>query len=311
MAGIKYYIVDVFATNKYEGNQLAVFIDLENQLSDKQMQRMAREINFAETTFIKALKDGGRCVVRIFTPEHEVPFAGHPSLGTSYVIAKFLLNKVSDALILELPIGDIPIRILDPNDLDNSIFYMRQTQPVFRECFTHEEIASELGIPLDDLDPSVPVQEITTGLPYIIVPLKSLAAMETLKLEFNAFQAFLEKRKKYRTNSPTGHSTSLFFFTKETYHIDNQFNTRMLLIENGRISEDAATGSANGCFLAYLLKHQNAPIKATVEQGFQMQRPSFIYLDGHVIARNEATEGVYNINVGGKTQLIAEGVWYV
>ncbi len=311
MATIKYYIVDVFATNKYEGNQLAVFIDLDNQLSDKQMQRMAREINFAETTFIKALKEGGRCVVRIFTPEHEVPFAGHPSLGTSYVIAKFLLNTISDALILELPIGDIPIRILEPNDLDNSIFYMRQTQPVFRDVFTHEEIAEELGIPLENLDPSVPVQEITTGLPYIIISLKSLAAMDDLKLELNTFQAFLEKRHKYRTNSPTGHSTSLFFFTTETYNVDNQFNTRMLLIENGRISEDAATGSANGCFLAYLLKHQNSTIKATVEQGFQMQRPSFIYLDGHVVAPNEAIEGTYDINVGGKTQLIAEGVWYV
>jgi trans-2,3-dihydro-3-hydroxyanthranilate isomerase len=305
MKSIKYYIVDVFATHKYEGNQLAVFLDLDNQLSDKEMQRMAREINFAETTFIKAIKNDERCVVRIFTPEHEVPFAGHPSLGTSYIIAKFLLNKTADALTLELPIGDIPIRIVSPNDLDNSVFYMRQTQPVFRELFTHAEISEELGIPMENLDPSVPIQEITTGLPYIIIPLNNLAAMDSLKLELNTFQSFLEKRHKYRTNSPTGHSTSLFFFTTETYNPDNQFNTRMLLIENGRISEDAATGSANGCFLAYLLKHQNTTIKATVEQGFQMQRPSFIYLDGTF------TEGAYAINVGGKTQLIAEGVWYV
>lgn len=305
MTKINYYIVDVFATNKYEGNQLAVFVDLDNQLSDKQMQQMAREINFAETTFIKALKDGGRCVVRIFTPEHEVPFAGHPSLGTSYVIAKFLLNKVSSNLILELPIGDIPISILTPNDLDNSVFYMRQTQPTFKNTFTIHEISEELGIPLENLDPSVPIQEITTGLPYIIIPLNDLAAMEQLKLELNSFTSFLEKRNKYRTNSPTGHSTSLFFFTKETYNVENQFNTRMLLIENGKISEDAATGSANGCFLAYLLKYQATTIKATVEQGFQMQRPSFIYLDGAF------TEGVYHINIGGKTQLIAEGVWYV
>ena len=92
---IKYYIVDVFATNKYEGNQLAVFIDLKNQLSDAQMQKMAREINFAETTFIKAIKNDARCVVRIFTPEHEVPFAGHPSLGTSYIIAKFTITNYS------------------------------------------------------------------------------------------------------------------------------------------------------------------------------------------------------------------------
>lgn len=305
MKGIKYYIVDVFATNKYEGNQLAVFIDLENQLSDAQMQRMAREINFAETTFIKAIKNDERCVVRIFTPEHEVPFAGHPSIGTSYIIAKFLLKGFHNHLTLELKIGDIPMTILTPNDLDNSVFFMRQTQPEFRNMFTHAEISAELGIPLNDLDPSVPIQEITTGLPYIIVPLKSLAAMENLKLDVNGFIQFLEKRNKYRTNSPTGHSTSLFFFTNETYNIENQYNTRMLLVENERLSEDAATGSANGCFLAYLLKHQNSTINATVEQGFQMHRPSFIYLDGVY------TEGSYDINVGGKTQLIAEGIWYV
>ena len=302
---IKYYIVDVFATNKYEGNQLAVFIDLKNQLSDNQMQRMAREINFAETTFIKAIKNDARCVVRIFTPEHEVPFAGHPSLGTSYIIAKFLLKTITSNLILELPIGDISISILEPNNLDNSVVFMRQTQPTFSNIFTINEIAKELNIPIENLDPSVPIEEITTGLPYIIIPLKNLKAMADLNLELSSFKSFLEKRNKYTTNSPTGHSTSLFFFTKETYSVDNQFNTRMLLIENGVISEDAATGSANGCFLAYLLKHQNTTIKATVEQGFQMQRPSFIYLNG------QYTEGSYELNVGGKTQLIAEGNWFI
>jgi trans-2,3-dihydro-3-hydroxyanthranilate isomerase len=307
MKGIKYYIVDVFAANKYEGNQLAVFVDLDNQLSNAQMQTMAREINFSETTFIKSIAETAaetRCGVRIFTPEHEVPFAGHPSIGTTYIIAKFLLESVKSDLILALKIGDIPMKILEPKRLDESVFFMRQTQPEFRNIFTIEEISEELGIPINDLDASMPIEEITTGLPYIIIPLKNRAAMDTLKLDLNGFISFLEKRNRYRTNSPTGHSTSLFFFTKETYNADNQYNTRMLLVENGRLSEDAATGSANGCFLAYLLKHQNATIKATVEQGFQMHRPSFIYLDGTY------TEGSFALNVGGKTQLIAEGIWY-
>jgi trans-2,3-dihydro-3-hydroxyanthranilate isomerase len=304
MKGIKYYIVDVFAQHKYGGNQLAVFVDLDNQLSDAEMQAMACEINFAESTFIKSIDGDFRCRVRIFTPEHEVPFAGHPSVGTSYILSKFLFKSVQPSLVLVLKIGDIPMTILEPNDLDQSVIFMRQTQPEFREFFTIEEISAELNIPIDDLDPSVPSQEITTGLPYIIIPLKNLAAMERLTLEFNAFKNFLEKRQKYRTNSPTGHSTSLFFYTKETYSVDNQYNTRMLLIENGAVSEDAATGSANGCFLAYLLEHQNERIKATVEQGFQMHRPSFIHLDGNY------TEESYNLGVGGKTQLIAEGIWY-
>ena len=117
MRAIPFYIVDVFAANHYQGNQLAVFVDLENQVSAEQMQQIAREINFAETTFIKANRGNGRFVVRIFTPEHEVPFAGHPSIGTSYIIAKFLLPHATDKLVLELAHCDIDITILRPKAL--------------------------------------------------------------------------------------------------------------------------------------------------------------------------------------------------
>ncbi len=305
MTKIPFYIVDVFASNKYEGNQLAVFVDLENQVSDEAMQTMAREINFAETTFIKTNKNNERFGVRIFSPEHELPFAGHPSIGTSYVIAKFLLSQVPNNLVLELAHSDIEITVLDPTNIDQSLLFMQQAQPEFREYFTHQEVATELGIDLADFNTDLPIQEITTGLPYIIIPLKNLAAIEKLSLRYDMFQAFLEKRKKYRTNSPTGHSTSLFFFTNETYHADNQYNARMKLLENGQLSEDAATGSANGCLLAYLLKHTNQTIKATVEQGFQMGRKSFLYLDGSV--KNDH----YVLKIGGHTQLVSEGFWYI
>ncbi len=310
MKEISFYIVDVFAANQYEGNQLAVFIDVENQVSDDQMQQIAREINFAETTFIKANIDNQRFAVRIFTPEHEVPFAGHPSLGTSYIIAKFLLPNrgivnVPEKLVLDLAHSPIEINILQPDSIDQSLFYMRQAQPEFRELFTHQEIAHELGIGLDQLDISLPIQEISTGLPYIIIPLKNLKAMENLALQYDTFRDFLKKRNKYRTNSSTGHSTSLFFFTNETYEAGSTYNTRMRLLENGRLSEDAATGSANGCFLAYLLKHKGNPIEATVEQGFQMGRKSYIYLNGQL------QDDTYEINVGGRTQLISAGSWYL
>jgi trans-2,3-dihydro-3-hydroxyanthranilate isomerase len=142
---VKFYIVDVFANNKYEGNQLAVFIDLENEISDDLMQKMAKEINFAETTFIKANKNNERFVVRIFTPEHEIPFAGHPSLGTSYVIAKFLVPQKIQNLTLELQHCDIAISIEQNNLLDESVFFMKQAQPEFRTFFEHNDIV-ELGI---------------------------------------------------------------------------------------------------------------------------------------------------------------------
>ncbi|QHV93746.1 PhzF family phenazine biosynthesis protein [Spirosoma endbachense] len=304
MERINYYIVDVFASNKYEGNQLAVFLDLENRLSEKQMQQIAKEINFAETTFIKENKNDSRFAVRIFTPDHEVPFAGHPSIGTSYVISKFLLATRTPKLTLELAHCDLEISIPEPNNLDESIVYMRQAQPEFRDTFTHQEIAEGLDIELSSLDLLLPIQEISTGLPYILVPLKNLAAMESLDLTYQAFKDFLISKNKYRTNSKTGHSTSLFFFTKEAYETGNSYNTRMLLIENNKLSEDAATGSANGCFLAYLLTHEGAEINVTVEQGFQMGRKSYLYLNGNV------QDGHFEINVGGKNKLISEGVWY-
>ncbi|NID10867.1 PhzF family phenazine biosynthesis protein [Fibrivirga algicola] len=305
MHRIPYYIVDVFAANQYEGNQLAVFVDLDNLVSDKQMQQIAKEINFAETTFIKANWNNTRFAVRIFTPEHEVPFAGHPSVGTSYIIAKFLLPNVPDHLVLELPIGSIDITILQPAVLNESAIFMRQAQPDFREFFRHDEVAAELGVNPAYLDRSWPIQEISTGLPYIIIPLTNLEAMENLALQYNSFRDFLVKRFKYRTNSQLGHSTSLFFFTTETYEPGNSFNTRMCLLENGRLSEDAATGSANGCFLAYLLTHREGVVDATVEQGFQMGRKSYIQLRGNRTAQQ------YELNVGGQTQLIAEGSWHL
>ncbi len=305
MKKIKFYIVDVFANQKYGGNQLAVFVDLKNELSYAVMQQMATEINFAETTFIKADKGNQRYDVRIFTPEHEVPFAGHPSLGTSYILSKHLSAKNHSNLVLELKHSDIDILIEQPDNLEESTFYMTQAQPEFRETFNHSEIVEELGIPLSNLDLEMPIQEITTGLPYILIPLSNLSAMETLDFDYATLEKFLFARKKYRTNSVTGHSTSFFFFTKETYEKGNHFNTRMMLLENGKRSEDAATGSANGCFLAYLLKYVNPEIKATVEQGFQINRKSYIYLNGTF--QNEK----YTIQVGGRVKSVSEGYWYV
>ncbi len=304
MSEIKFYIIDVFANAKYEGNQLAVFVDIDNQLSDRQMQQIALEINFAETTFIKEIQANNRFVVRIFTPEHEVPFAGHPSLGTSYIISKFILPKAPKKITLVLAHADIDITILEPNNLDESIFFMRQAQPDFGSVFTKNEISMELGINPDNIDATLPIQEISTGLPYIIIPLKNRVAIDNLSLNYESFKEFLLAHYKYKTNSPTGHSTSLFFFTKEAYEPGNSYNTRMLLIENNKLSEDAATGSANGCFLAYLLQHESDTIKATVEQGFQLGRKSYIYLDGTL--KNET----FQINVGGRNKLISEGTWY-
>lgn len=302
---IPFHILDVFAKQKYQGNQLAVLIDLEDQLSHDQMLQITREINFAESAFIKKKNGPNEFQVRIFTPEYEVPFAGHPSIGSSYIIAKYLIEDPVNEVILNEKGGDIKVAISAGSNLENSLFTMQQVQPTFRATFTKSEIAEGFGIAEDGIADDQVIAEITTGLPYLIIPLKDLKSMEDLKLSPALFESFLMKHKLHKSNNIDKLSTSLFFYTSETHEAENDFNTRMFILENDKIVEDAATGSANGCFLAYLLKHKNNEIEASVEQGFQMGRPSYLFLDG------KESEGVYEIGVGGYSKEVAKGEWIV
>lgn len=305
MSEIKFYIVDVFAREKYAGNQLAVFLDLEQQLSSEEMLQMTREINFAESTFIRSIENDGSFGVRIFTTEYEVPFAGHPTLGTSYILAKHLTEKPVDKIVLRLKKGNIPVQISNPTELEESRFTMQQVQPEFGASFDAKTIASAFDIPFDDFDASMPIQDVNTGLPYLIIFLKDLKSIESLKLNADRVEEFLIQEKLFKSNNPRGLTTNLFFVTKETVEKQNSYHTRMLVLEEHKIWEDAATGSANGCFLAYLLKHVNPSQSAIVEQGYEMGRQSILYLDG---LRNE---NEYILKVGGQVVSVSEGMWSV
>jgi trans-2,3-dihydro-3-hydroxyanthranilate isomerase len=305
MAEIDFYIVDVFAEKKYAGNQLAVFMDLEQQLTAEQMLQMAREINFAESTFIRSVEKDGTFGVRIFTTEYEVPFAGHPTLGTTYILAKHLVNEASSEITLRLKKGEIPVQISNPKDLEASRFTMQQVQPEFGPEFDAQTISNSLDIPLEYFDTSMPILEVNTGLPYLIIFLKNLEGIGNIKLNPDKVERFLKQEKLFKTNNPRGLTTNLFFVTPETVEKKNDFHSRMLVLEDGQIWEDAATGSANGCFLAYLLKHQNTSISAVVEQGFEMGRKSILYLDGKL--NNEK----YQLKVGGQVVPISKGTWSI
>ena len=302
---IRYFIVDVFAEEKYAGNQLAVFLDLKKTLSTEQMQAITREINFAESTFIRTFEADESFGVRIFTTEYEVPFAGHPTLGTAYIIAEHLQAKPVKELVLRLKKGNIPVQISNPQILKDSRFTMRQAQPEFGATYDAKKVSDGLDIPMDYFDVSMPVQEVNTGLPYLILFLKDLESIGNLKLNADRVAHFLEKEKLFKSNNPRGLSTSLFFVTKETIEKQNQYHSRMFVLEDDTIWEDAATGSANGCFLAYLLKHKGKLQSVVVEQGFEMGRKSILYLDGS-LENNE-----YFINVGGQVVPISEGMWFV
>ncbi len=287
-------IVDVFAEGKYSGNQLAVFRDAGN-MSDSEMQNIAKEMNYSETTFIVSgkQKDNGYNV-RIFTPDTEVPFAGHPTLGTAFVIQREIVRKAIKKIKLNLHAGQIPVAIKYKGDSTDRL-WMRQNGPVFGETFSREIAAEVLNLDADAIDAGFPVQEVSTGLPFILVPLKTLEHVKA---------AWINLEKYYELINSTS-AKAVFIFCTETYHETNDLNARMFADHYG-IPEDPATGSANGCLAGYLVKHRylgEGKINVRVEQGYEIRRPSTLYL------RAEDVDGEIEVNVGGKVVMVAEGAF--
>ncbi len=285
-----------------------MFLRAQN-LSTKQMQQMAQEIGFAESSFILSDAPLGQGFdTRIFTVEYEVPFAGHPTLGTAFVIQQFILQEQVPALNLQLKVGQIPVSFTYSNNKPTFLM-MRQINPNFGDPLAKERMAELLGVSIEALQPEFPVQEVSTGLPFLIVPLQKLADMQRLRLPPERLFAFLQEHGLYKEQRPDGLTVALYFFCPETYSPDHQVNARMLALENGQVIEDAATGSANGCLLGYLLKHryfQKDNLELLVEQGYEINRNAIIKLKGQVIAADQ-----YEVNVGGQVQLIAKGEWHV
>jgi len=287
-----FYIVDVFVEEKYAGNQLAVFRDAKG-LSDTEMQRIAKEMNYSETTFILSEeKRKGGYDVRIFTPEKEMPFAGHPTLGTAYVIQHEIIRKPVKTVILNLKVGQIPITFNYRAKRAN-ILWMKQITPSFGRSLDPKPISQVLSIDKRAIDDRFPIQEVSTGLPFIIVPLKTLDALKKAKIARDKFFKLIEDTWAKAT----------LIFCPETYNQENDLNVRVFVDYYG-IPEDPATGSANGCLAAYLVKHRyfgSNRINIRVEQGYEIGRPSLLYL--------KADEGEEKINVavGGKVLMVAKG----
>jgi trans-2,3-dihydro-3-hydroxyanthranilate isomerase len=283
------YIVDVFAEAKYEGNQLAVVIDNEGIPTDL-MQKLAREMHFSETTFITAsdLKEK-KFKVRIFTPESELPFAGHPTLGTAYVAQKILLKEKVDELILDMKAGLIPVEFNYEGD-EPGVIWMRQLPPEFGDTHPVEKFAEFLGLEPDDFDTDYPIQEVSTGVYFYMIPLKTREALKRVKLDS---EKIAEYSKDKKAKWP-------FMFCREPENPENHLKARMIT----SFTEDPATGSANGCFAGYLVKHRyfgGDKIDVRVEQGAEVDRPSILYL------KAEKKGDSIEVNVGGKVAYVAEG----
>ncbi|MEK4066281.1 phenazine biosynthesis protein [Bacillus sp. AFS026049] len=293
MERINYSIVDVFSNGKYTGNQLAVFKNAGN-IPDKEMQQIAKEINFSETTFILSdSKNDGGYDVRIFTPNEEVPFAGHPTIGTAYIIQNEVLEAPLDNIILNFKGGQITVSFNNQEEL----LWMKQNQPTFGRILDTDKISEVLNIHKENIDDRFPIQEVSTGLPVLVVPLKSLEAVKKVKIN----------REKYFELIEHMDAKAIMVFSPETYDSKNDLNVRDFADYYG-IPEDAATGSSNGCLAAYLVKYgyfERSEIDIRVEQGYEIERPSLLFL------KAGDDNGEIDVHVGGKVVKIAQGEWFL
>jgi trans-2,3-dihydro-3-hydroxyanthranilate isomerase len=283
-----YYIVDVFAKNKYAGNQLAVFRRA-SDISSEEMQAIAREINYSETTFILSDEQNkGGFDVRIFTPKEEVPFAGHPTLGTAAIIHRNILHGNSDSVMLNLKVGQIPVTFSG-----DGYCWMKQIQPVFGQQHRAEHLASIVGLDVSEIDERFPVQEVSTGVHFFILPLKSIAALKKAKVN----------KDKYFDLIKDTAAKGVLVFCPETHEPQNQISGRVFADYYG-VPEDPATGSANGCLAGYLVKYRyfgKEAIDVRAEQGYEIGRPSLLLLKAEQSGAN------INISVGGKCFIVAQG----
>lgn len=291
MTRTRFHIVDVFAERQFAGNQLAV-LEGADELSDRRMQRIAREFNFSETTFIESNdNEDSAYKVRIFTPEEEIPFAGHPTLGTAFVIRNSIADGSPPEVTLDLPIGNVPVR-WKTHDNETSM-WMTQPQPDFRESFQHAVVATMLGLEVTALDRDWPVQAVSTGLPTVIVPLKSESSLAEISIDREAYDEFVAGQG----------AKNILAFCPDPERPNNDLAVRVFAPFYG-VPEDPATGSSNGCLAAYLAEHEyygRGLVDVRVEQGVEMGRPSQLYL------RADAGETDFTVEVGGQVRPVAEG----
>ncbi len=290
--------LDVFTAVPLEGNQLAVFPDARG-LTDAEMQAVAKEMNLSETTFIlpreEATEREKGVRVRIFTVTEELPFAGHPTLGTAMVLHENALSgkaphnrSTADRVILDLNVGQIPVQFTTVDGLPFG--QMTQRDPEFGPTHSCDEVARAVEISIGDIADDVPIQTVSTGNAFAIVPVKSLAVLQKLAPSWSSMHSYLKK---------TG-AKFFYFVSRETLNPEAKLQARMIFYGG----EDPATGSAAGPCVAWAVQHGViAPEQqALIEQGVEMKRKSRIY-----VAAGKEDYKVVNIRVGGHAVEVVRG----
>lgn len=298
MKVIKYFLLDVFTDIKFGGNQLAVVHEADD-LSTEQMQQIAKEFNLSETTFIvKPENPENDFKVRIFTTHAEMPTAGHPTIGTAFLILNTLhyTPKQKGVLMLEERVGDIRVTYKETAKGFEEIT-MQQPLPVFSPAFTNRNlIAGILSIDVHEISTHTPIQVISCGNKFLYVPVKHLHSIQQIKINIPLWETHLDEIG----------AMGMYAFTQETVHAENNTHGRMFAPLSG-IYEDAATGSASGPLGCYLIAHSlSAGAKIRCEQGYEMGRLSLIEVE------IEHNEGIINrVLVGGNSVLIGKGELYI
>jgi trans-2,3-dihydro-3-hydroxyanthranilate isomerase len=276
----EFYITNVFHHGPFTGNQLATITEPEG-LTSNEMHKIALQFNFAETTFLMGGDANHGFDVRIFGPGGEMPFAGHPTLGSAFLIREHVEKLGTDLIELNLSVGKIPVTFAD-----NGVLWMKQLQPEFGRSLPSQEVADGLSLSLSDIDEHYPAQLVSTGLEFLVVPVKSMDALKRCIVKPSLQYAYV--------------------FCRGGYSDDQSISARSIGI--GGISEDAATGSAAGCLAGYLVEHGyfgSRQIEMQIGQGYEINRPSTL----HLRASKEKEE--YDINVGGRVRLVAKGELFV
>jgi trans-2,3-dihydro-3-hydroxyanthranilate isomerase len=306
MPGLRFVQVDVFTETPFCGNPLAVILEGQG-LTGEQMQAIAREMNLSETTFVLPSTDAAaHARARIFTPQLELPFAGHPVVGTSYVLVTEGLippRQGSFEIELELGIGVLPVEIACTDGVVTQVT-MTQQRPQFLAVLPTadvEMLAEGLGLdPQDILATGLPAQLVSTGLPQLMVPVRSLAAVQAIRLELGHLHTICQR---YETHS-------IYAFTRETVTPSADVHSRLFAPLAG-VLEDPATGSASGALGAYLVHHRvvggDTPVvHLENEQGYELRRPSRIFIE---VARTGAR--ISRVRVGGRVVKVLDGTVYV
>jgi trans-2,3-dihydro-3-hydroxyanthranilate isomerase len=289
---MKFFILDVFTQEKYAGNQLAVFIQ-KSELSTQKMQKIAKEMNFSETTFITStnIREGGYDV-RIFTPNQELNFAGHPTLGTAYILQKEIVKQAINQINLNLQVGQIPVTLYYLNENVEEL-WMQQKPPNFYQNLTVDALAEVLNLDSTEIDLKYPIQEVSTGIPFIIVPLKTHSSLKRIKINIDKYFELVSHTE----------AKAILVFCPETNKPENDLSVRVFADAIG-VPEDPATGSANGCLAGYLVKYAYFgadSIDLRVEQGYEIGRPSLLLL------KAQQTDTEIEVFVGGSVVMVASG----